>query len=1303
MALVTITRASLGRTAKLGALYDIRTETFLKDTLFASKLEDDMVDTMDLAETVIEMTTSDSLLEKCKKLNIEAELEVSVATGMVKLDGSGAFLGDEQTSARAQSMSLIYKLKTVNEEVMLRQNKDIIDKEILYDTKPDATHVVVGIDWGAQCTITCEYQNVENADVTTVREEINVELEKLKKEADAKGTVKVDLEDKMKHEKRKLAFKCRADVSSRDKNLPVTYEGAVDIARSLPTLVENTNGGKGVPVTYHLMPLENVRKKCKIQVGIENVYREIDEATIRRATGILEKVKEKRQQVHDIHQDMTHNCEYISDETLKKIDAVLGEVRNKEFRFKFDLQNVVKSIRSGKGDSSVLEEFLSKIDSHEISTSNYENEFTPYLRKVRNVRSMLEKGIKYVGKKDELVKDGRENSFVFYIPKCGSRDVVEKNRVYFMRLLSSLSDGETCQFIVADQEIAPSSIWPDYINEPTIEKYVNGMRTSEDLYKEEGKFLEMCMIQVVNPHPDDHISRDKTIVKIRCPNTLAGEGSGCIGDPDTWICSNCKQTVEYGTLSKMFYCRCGKSKPKDSYFRCNDPHHGMDFVRYPEAILHDNLSRLEPVQEMNILILGETGVGKSTWINGFQNYLKFANLTEAMETKEFDALVPSSFILTKDDEQREINIGTRDRNEEQEVGSSATKEPRSYVFKVGDKLLRLIDTPGIGDTGGIEQDKINMNKILSYLTYFSQLHAICILLEPNKSRLTPMFRFCIQELLVQLHNSAKNNIVFCFTHARQTFYQPGDTLPALNKELENRNVGIQVTKDKYFCFDNEPFRFLACIKNGVMFNEADIATYSSSWDRSVEETMRLLKYVESELTPHNVKETIGMNEARRIILAMGKPLAEVANTINQNVEVAREITKIILKANNEISTLKEVLKFKGYDVSRKELNYPRTVCASPKCISYVPVGNTMVQNTVYETICHSHCHLPGVPIETTNNIQLYNCQAMTDGTCDTCQHSYKEHMHITYDLVKTETEFLSPKIQSEINRIRNKKSKIQTMIHEINNKIEELKVEEKIIMETAAKFGSFLKSNALIPYNDAVDDYLDMCIKQEEAKQGKYRNETILDTMRNTKQEYNKQREILDIALKEGANENVTEPEHVKELQENLFQLKHFGATLRKFFQDISLEHTTRNLNFEEKIVPSSSWTEDKTGSKFPQKKKMFQRFSDWSIPRTLVKRAHSISDHYHLQRELDHIKSTLVTINGYPPHKIKTEPTPSRPKESTKATVILPYIGPTSHKLQRIFRAAKIEVRHRSSNKSHAALYTHKDTKPSASRPGVP
>ena len=44
-----------------------------------------------------------------------------------------------------------------------------------------------------------------------------------------------------------------------------------------------------------------------------------------------------------------------------------------------------------------------------------------------------------------------------------------------------------------------------------------------------------------------------------------------------------------------------------------------------------------------------------------------------------------------------------------------------------------------------------------------------------------------------------------------------------------------------------------------------------------------------------------------------------------------------------------------------------------------------------------------------------------------------------------------------------KKAKVK-----IDDKIAELQEEERYIMQTAAKFGSFLKASALIPYNDAL-------------------------------------------------------------------------------------------------------------------------------------------------------------------------------------------------------------------------------------------
>ncbi|XP_071480074.1 uncharacterized protein [Diadema antillarum] len=111
------------------------------------------------------------------------------------------------------------------------------------------------------------------------------------------------------------------------------------------------------------------------------------------------------------------------------------------------------------------------------------------------------------------------------------------------------------------------------------------------------------------------------------------------------------------------------------------------------------------------------------------------------------------------------------------------------------------------------------------------------------------------------------------------------------------------------------------------------------------------------------------------------------------------------------------------------------------------------------------------------------------------------------------------------------------------------------------------------------------------------------------------------------------------------------------------------------------------------------------SVPNALVRRAHQISDKEHLRQELVHITDTLATISQYPKHKINTQ-APSHPNQAAKeqpiTTVNLPYLGATSHKLQRIFKSASIQVRHTSSNKLHNSLHSHKDKHPKHKQPGV-
>ncbi|XP_063960183.1 uncharacterized protein LOC135155215 [Lytechinus pictus] len=117
------------------------------------------------------------------------------------------------------------------------------------------------------------------------------------------------------------------------------------------------------------------------------------------------------------------------------------------------------------------------------------------------------------------------------------------------------------------------------------------------------------------------------------------------------------------------------------------------------------------------------------------------------------------------------------------------------------------------------------------------------------------------------------------------------------------------------------------------------------------------------------------------------------------------------------------------------------------------------------------------------------------------------------------------------------------------------------------------------------------------------------------------------------------------------------------------------------------------------------------SVADTLIRRAHQLSDKAHLQQELKHVTHALTTINQYPRIRINTQPsrhqlstnsteTPSKTKPI--ATIVLPYIGKTSHRLQRILHSANILVRHQSSRKLHSILHSYKDKHPSNKQPGV-
>ncbi|CAF1038301.1 unnamed protein product [Rotaria sordida] len=295
---------------------------------------------------------------------------------------------------------------------------------------------------------------------------------------------------------------------------------------------------------------------------------------------------------------------------------------------------------------------------------------------------------------------------------------------------------------------------------------------------------------------------------------------------------------------------------------------------------------------INVLLLGESGVGKSTFINAIVNYLKFDTIEQACSGQPI-VLMPVSFLLTVGDnfEERIIRFGNEDPNEDHHhPGQSVTQHCRSYVFTIGTRTkIRLIDTPGMGDTRGSDQDNLNMQHILSFINNLSHLNAICILLKPNESRLNVVFRSYFSQLTDFLGENIRNNIIFCFTNTRGTFFTPGNTAPLLKEILGKFSIkNIPFKKSNTFCFDSESFRYLIAIQNGINFDDYQKEEYKESWINSVNESNRFLGYICGALKTYPSDEWKSINHAQFQINQMIRPILETIRNLFRNLILYEE-------------------------------------------------------------------------------------------------------------------------------------------------------------------------------------------------------------------------------------------------------------------------------------------------------------------------------------------------------------------------------------------------------------------------------
>ena len=1174
-------RAALGQSASLGMLYDARTDSFLSGFSLLTKAPPvEAVIVTDSHTSEIQLSFSDTYDEKLRKMDLTAELGASFLCGMINVGGSGRYLQDTRDSDQTLQASLHYKITTVHEKLNLTHDglKECLALNILQSG--DATHVVVGICWGAQSVVTAKHRLSNRDEKDKVDGCLKAEFLKIKSIIKIEGDANVEV--KTDEQRRDLSFEVTVygDVLADDELLPTDFPGAYKFMSNVPRYIRGANGGKGKQLMYILAPVASLARQLDLEMNADLTIAHLNTDCLQKFVYLFDSLRNATLKLNDYNTEVSKYTFCLPPDHIRLVAQYLQDTKLAEAQLKENYAQVLKDVRCGKSDAQELFHLLADAHENLPSLSDVDVLMGQYREKISFVEMVITKGVKYVGHNgitlDNELMDGRyEDVYVLYFSENARRERTtwEGNQYLLLQLLENAKT--KYKVVVVDCELIGISLDKSHLS-----LYRNARLVVRDLLDEQRP--DQCLARY---NKDDLENTTKFMRPLeRRPVVVPCPGHHCVGGQELeWVCFKCFTPIEYGHSDEYLYCDCGRALYSSYSFKCKEARHGSAFEKYNPEVLLRLLNALKGFQQLNVLILGETGVGKSTFINAFINYITFESLDDAINCEKLNWVIPCSFAMQEivydaahrrgQYVQKTVKVGHDEDERDSNMGQSSTQKTTVYSMASGKTIIRLIDTPGIGDTGGVKKDEENMAGILATLKYFEELHGILILLKSNDSRLTVMLRFCVKELLTHLHRDAAQNMVFGFTNARISNYMPGDTFIPLGTLLqEHSDVGIGLWPYTTYFFDSESFRFLAAHKQGVhMPNKPD---FERSWLKSRDETERLLTHFRN-LDAHNVRSTRSLNKVRESIAALTVPMAMIEQKIKATIRRNEDLIEELRYTQAKGDALREKLYFRKLGTGIRLLAKPRTVCTDTSCVEYRDKqGEPDQKTTIYKTHCHATCWLENVPPDVLCPPQLLGCDAFGGSEhCRRCGHHRGVHQHVLYDQYDTWTLVKDAEYERMLNENNNEVELKERGIAKINEEITASQGELEFIQVAAARFGLFLKTKSILPYNDAMVEYLDHLIRQEAEKVAL--NEGVspkhLEELQASRAQYLLRIATLDRHMGAGDDGRLMTEDDVDRLMTQLYSLKHWGQNLETLMKGTEAASRATYRERPYRIPPSSS------------------------------------------------------------------------------------------------------------------------------------
>jgi GTP-binding protein EngB required for normal cell division len=407
-----------------------------------------------------------------------------------------------------------------------------------------------------------------------------------------------------------------------------------------------------------------------------------------------------------------------------------------------------------------------------------------------------------------------------------------------------------------------------------------------------------------------------------------------------------------------------------------------------------------------MVLIGQTGSGKTSFLNLLLNINKLVDINNNLKTM--------NTFQRYNDIKLEMNGGAM----ESKTANSTIYDTTFQHYK-----MKVIDTPGFGDSRGMGYDAAHRRNIIDIIKQLTYVNCIILVINGREARMTTQLRYVIDDITSIMPEKIRNNIVVMFTNV--------DDLLNLNFEISSLKEYIR-TDIKHYWYVENPICKLEKVQSkkhrkyyesNYIVEEDILDSLKQAFQQTTERILDMynvishFKAVHSDafLEIYDLKEKIEIQYLRLTI--------EHKNLL-ADIDHLNELKKQVQSHANRKEVFKNINKTETYETTKLiDTPYHNTLCAHSGC----------------NHNCHENCSLP-MTLERGHDI-FKGCAAMDESglKCRICGHSYKDHYHVRAKYVRTtETRtYIDPTLLKQFNSAKDDEERTMIALKSLAKNIEE--------------------------------------------------------------------------------------------------------------------------------------------------------------------------------------------------------------------------------------------------------------------------